>query len=171
MKILAPFDGVAGIRSVDVGDYVKDGADIVNIEDLSPLWVDFRAARALRRPRCKPGQAVEVTLDALPGRSFSGQVEALDSQVDANGRSLLVRARLDNPGALLQARHVRARARRVRACARARVVVPEEALVPQGGKQYLIKVVDGPDGRQGRRSASRRASACACRARSRSSKA
>ncbi len=39
---MAPFDGIAGIRSVNVGDYLKDGADIVNIEDLDALYVDFR---------------------------------------------------------------------------------------------------------------------------------
>ncbi len=41
-RILAPFDGVVGIRSVAVGDYVKDGADLVNLEDRSRMWVDFR---------------------------------------------------------------------------------------------------------------------------------
>lgn len=144
MKILAPFDGVAGIRSVNVGDYVKDGADLVNIEDTSQVWVDFRLPERYLA-RLKTGQPVEVVLDAMPGRTFSGQVDALDSQLDANGRSLLVRARLANPDGVLRT-GMFARTRTMFAVRENALVVPEEALVPQGGKQFLIKIVDGPKG-------------------------
>ena len=149
MKILAPFDGVAGIRSVNVGDYVKDGADLVNVEDTSQVWVDFRLPERYLA-QLKPGQAVEVALDAMPGRNFRGQVDALDSQLDANGRSLLVRARLANPDGVLRS-GMFARTRTLLAVRENALVVPEEALVPQGGKQFLIKVVDGPQGKVSQR--------------------
>jgi membrane fusion protein (multidrug efflux system) len=149
MKILAPFDGVAGIRSVNLGDYVKDGADLVNIEDTSQVWVDFRLPERYVA-QLKPGQAVEVSPDAMPGRSFRGQVDALDSQLDANGRSLLVRARLANPDGVLKS-GMFARTRTLLAVRDNALVVPEEALVPQGGKQFLIKVVDGPQGKVSQR--------------------
>ncbi|WP_341889172.1 efflux RND transporter periplasmic adaptor subunit [Variovorax sp. YR752] len=144
MRIVSPFDGVAGIATVNLGDYVKDGADLVNIEDASSMSVDFRLPERYLA-RLKPGQPVEVQVDALPGRSFSGRIDAVDSQVDANGRSLLVRARLPNPQGELKA-GMFARARTVFAVRERAVVVPEEALVPQGGRQYLVKVVDGPAG-------------------------
>ena len=149
MRIIAPFDGVAGIASVNLGDYVKDGADLVNIEDLSSVWIDFRLAERYLA-RLKAGQPVEVQLDAMPGRKFSGKVDAVDSQLDANGRSLLVRARLTNgDGTLRSGMFARARIvfeRRERA-----FVVPEEALVPLGGKQYIVKVVDTPNGKMAQR--------------------
>jgi len=146
MKIVAPFDATTGIRRADVGDYLKDGADIVNLEDLSSLSVDFSLPeRYLARVRT--GQAVEVALDALPGRVFKGRVEALDAQVDANGRAVLVRARVDNPGALLKP-GMFARPRVVFAVRENAVVVPEEALVPLAGRQYVFKLVDGPGGRK-----------------------
>lgn len=144
MKIFAPFDGVVGIRSVNVGDYVKDGADLVNIEDLSSVWVDFRLPERYMA-RLKAGQEVEVTLDALPDRQFTGRVDALDSALDANGRSVLVRARLANAGGQFRA-GMYARARVVFDVRERALVVPEEALVPAGDKQYVFKVVDGPDG-------------------------
>ncbi len=144
MKIVAPFDGVAGIRNVNRGDYVKDGADLVNIEDLSQMWVDFRLPERFVA-RVKPGQVVEVSLDAVAGKQFAGRVQALEALVDADGRSLLVRARLDNPGQVLKS-GLFARTRIVFARREGALVVPEEALVPQGGKQYLIKVVEGPGG-------------------------
>ncbi len=149
MRIVAPFDGVAGIRSVNLGDYVKDGADLVNIEDTSSMWVDFRLAERFLAS-LKQGQGVEVQLDAMPGRKFSGQVDAIDSLLDANGRSLLVRARLRNQSGELRS-GMFARARVVFAMRDNALVVPEEALVPQGGKQYLVKVVDGPNGKVAQR--------------------
>ncbi len=149
MKILAPFDGVAGIRSVDVGDYVKDGADLVNVEDTTQVWVDFRLPERYLA-QLRPGQQVEVALDAMPGRNFRARIDALDSQLDANGRSLLVRARLANPDGALRT-GMFARTRTLLAVRDSALVVPEEALVPQGGKQYLIKVVDGAQGKVSQR--------------------
>lgn len=146
MRIEAPFDAVAGIKSVNLGDYVKDGADLVQLEDLSSVWVDFRLPERFM-PHVRGGQSVEVTLDALPGKRFAGQVRALDSLVDANGRSLLVRAQLDNPDGAFKS-GMFARTRIVFAQRAGALVVPEEALVPLGGKQWLVKVVDGPDGRK-----------------------
>jgi membrane fusion protein (multidrug efflux system) len=148
-KVVAPFAGVVGIRSVDVGDFVKDGADLVAIEDTSSLWVDYRLPERFI-PRVRPGQAVEVVLDAAPQMRLQARVEALDSQVDAGGRSLLVRARLDNRDGGLKS-GMFARTRTVFAARTDAVVVPEEALVPQGDRQFLIKVVDGPNGKMSQR--------------------
>jgi len=145
MQVLAPFDGTAGLRVVDVGDYVKDGADLVNIENLASLTVQF-ALPERHIDRLRTGQPVEVTLDALPGRSFKGRVQAVDSQVDANGRALQVLAQVENPGAQLKP-GMFARPRVVFAVREGAVVVPEEALVPQGGKQMIYKVVTGADGK------------------------
>ncbi len=142
LVVRAPFDGVAGIRSVNLGDYLKDGADMVNLEDRSRMWVDFRLPERYVGP-VKAGLPVQVTLDAMPGRRFAGKVEALDAQVDANGRSLLVRARIDKPDAALTS-GMFARARIVFAVRERALMVPEEALVPQAGKQYIVKVIDGP---------------------------
>ncbi|MCW5613364.1 MAG: efflux RND transporter periplasmic adaptor subunit [Rubrivivax sp.] len=146
MQVLAPFDGTAGLKMVDVGDYVKDGADIVNLEDLSALTVQF-ALPERYIDRVRPGLPVEVALDALPERQFKGRVLAVDSQVDANGRALQVLARVDNPGTLLKP-GMFARPRVVLAVREGAVVVPEEALVPVAGRQYLYKVVDGPQGQK-----------------------
>jgi membrane fusion protein, multidrug efflux system len=142
LAIMAPFDGVVGIRSVALGDYVKDGADLVSLEDRSRMWVDFRLPERFVG-QTKVGQVVQVSLDAMPGQVFASKVEALDALVDANGRSLLVRARVDQPGAELKS-GMFARARVVFAVRERALMVPEEALVPQGGKQYLIKAVPAP---------------------------
>ncbi|WP_395702907.1 efflux RND transporter periplasmic adaptor subunit [Aquabacterium sp.] len=144
MKVVAPFDGVAGIRNVNVGDYVKDGADLVQVEDISTMLVDFRLPERYLA-QLKTGQAVSVNLDALPGRNYVAHVEAVDSQLDASGRSLLVRARVANTAAELRS-GMFARTRVVFGVREQAIVVPEEALVPQGDQQFVVKVVDGPNG-------------------------
>lgn len=144
MAIVAPFDGVTGIRLVNVGDYVKDGAELVNLEDSGVMMVDFRLPEAVVS-RLRLRQAVDLSLDGLAGRRFAAHVEAIDAQLDSNGRSLLVRARLNNPGGVLRP-GMFARARIVFEVRPQALVVPEEALMPLGGKQYLFKVVDGAGG-------------------------
>lgn len=144
MKVTAPFDGLVGIRNVNVGDYVKDGADLVQVEDVSTVLVDFRLPERYLA-QLKPGQGVTVNLDSLPGKPFTGRVEAMDSQLDASGRSLLVRARLANAGGELRS-GMFARTRIVFGARDNAILVPEEALVPQGNQQFLIKVIDGPNG-------------------------
>lgn len=144
MKILSPFDGMAGIRQVSVGDYLKDGSEIVGVEDLSLMLVDFRLPERYIA-QIKVGLTIELLIDALPDARFKGVIEALDSQVDANGRSLLVRARVDNPGTQLKA-GLFVRPRVVFGVRQGALVVPEEALVPQGGKQYLYKITNGDGG-------------------------
>jgi membrane fusion protein (multidrug efflux system) len=97
MRIIAPFDGTVGIRNINVGDYVKDGADLVNIEDLSSMYVDFKLPERFQG-KLKREQQVELQLDAMPGRVFKAKVEAIDPQIDANGRSISVRAVMPNTG-------------------------------------------------------------------------
>lgn len=143
LKIVAPFDGIAGIRAINVGDYLKDGADIVNIEDLDALYVDFRLPERYQT-KVRPGQTALVEVDALPGRRYSAVIHAIDPLVDANGRSIALRGCIDNrhmqlrPGMFARVTSVFG----VREDAR---VIPEEAIVPQGGKQFVFRLVDGPD--------------------------
>jgi len=143
LKIVAPFDGIAGIRQVNVGDYLKDGSDIVNIEDIEAIYVDFRLPERFQN-KIKRGQTAVLDIDALPGRKYNAQIQAIDPLIDANGRSIGVRGCIDNrqlqlrPGMFARVNTVFG----VRENAR---VVPEEAIVPQGGRQFVIKLLEGPN--------------------------
>ncbi len=95
MRLIAPFNGVVGIRNVNVGDYVKDGADLINLENIGSLYVDYRLPERFQT-KVMPGQTIEVKLDAFAGRMFKAKVEAVDPLIDANGRSIGVRAVLAN---------------------------------------------------------------------------
>jgi len=145
MAVRAPFAGTAGIRLVNVGDYVKDGADLVALEDARQMLVDYRLPERYGG-RVKPGQSVELTLDALPGRSFKAAVEAIDPLLDTNGRSVGVRALLLAPGRAGLRTGMSAQVTTVFSVIEAALVVPEEAVLPQGGKQLVIQLVAPPGG-------------------------
>lgn len=145
MRVVAPFDGTVGLRNINLGEYVKDGAELVNLEDTSQLTVDFRLPERYQT-RIATGQSVKVELDALPGKTFSARVQAVDPLLDANGRSIAVRAVLPPaPGGELRP-GMFARVTTVFATNDAALVVPEEAIVPQGGKQFVVVLVQEGEG-------------------------
>ncbi len=140
-EIKAPFAGIIGLRVVSVGDYVKEGADLVNLEAIDPLKVDFRVPETFLR-QVQVGQSVEVALDALPGKSYDGKVLALNPLVDAAGRAIVIRAQVKNQDAALRP-GMFARVRLITRAEREALVLPEEALVPQGTEQFVFRIVDG----------------------------
>ena len=140
MRIVAPFDGVVGIRTVSIGDYVKDGADLINIEDVRTLKVDFRLPERYMT-QVKVGQSVDISADALPGKTFRGNLDAINPRVDANGRSLELRARLDNSDGLLRP-GMFARVRVILGERNDALLIPEEAIVPQGDDFFVFRVID-----------------------------
>lgn len=94
--IRAPFAGLAGIRQVDLGQYIEAGDAIVSLQALNPIYVDYTLAERYLT-RIQTGQKISLQLDALPGRSFEGEVSALNPGVDTGTRTLKVRATLNNP--------------------------------------------------------------------------
>jgi membrane fusion protein (multidrug efflux system) len=142
LKIIAPFDGIVGIRQVNVGDYLKDGADIVNIEDIDAIYVDFRLPERYQS-KVRRGQTAQLDIDALPGQRYSAQIQAIDPLIDANGRSVGIRGCIDNRALQLRP-GMFARVNTVFGVRDNASVIPEEAIVPQSGKQFVIKLLDGP---------------------------
>ncbi|MEO8537484.1 MAG: efflux RND transporter periplasmic adaptor subunit [Betaproteobacteria bacterium] len=140
-EIKAPFSGVIGLRVVSVGDYVKEGADMVNLESIDPLKVDFRVPETAMR-QVQPEQTLTVTLDALPGRTFDGRVLAMNPLVDAAGRSVVIRAVVRNADTSLRP-GMFTRVTLITKDAKDALVVPEQAIVPQGDEQFVFKIVDG----------------------------
>lgn len=144
-RIRAPFDGVLGLRQVSVGDYVEAGADLVRIEDLSSMEVDLRLPERFLG-EIEQGQLILLTLDAYPQASLKARLVALDAQVDASGRALLVRGRLETNDAKLRT-GMFARATLVTGESPEAVVIPEEALVV-GADESHVFLVDGDRARR-----------------------
>ena len=141
MDLRAPFSGIIGLRVVSVGDYVKEGADMVNLEAIDPLKVDFRVPE-IYLGDVQVGQALNVSLDALPNRQFEGKVLAVNPLVDSAGRSIVIRAVVRNADTQLRP-GMFARVALITREAKNALVIPEQAVVPQGEDQFVFKVVDG----------------------------
>jgi RND family efflux transporter MFP subunit len=94
--IKAPFAGRLGLRNVDIGQYVAVGTSLVTLQQLDPIYADFPAPEEALRTLAV-GQRVSMTVDAIPGRSFDGKIEAIDARVSAESRNVTARAVFVNP--------------------------------------------------------------------------
>ena len=94
--IRAPFAGRLGLRNVDIGQYVAVGTSLVTLQQLDPIYADFPVPEEALRSLAV-GQRVSMTVDAIPGRSFEGKIEAIDARVSAESRNVTARAVFANP--------------------------------------------------------------------------
>jgi membrane fusion protein (multidrug efflux system) len=96
-KILrAPFDGRLGITTVNPGQYLNTGDKVVTLQELDPVYVDFRLPQE-QLAQVHTGLAIRLNLDALAGQSFPGKITALDPLVDSASRNFQVEATVPNP--------------------------------------------------------------------------
>jgi membrane fusion protein (multidrug efflux system) len=139
--IKAPFAGTVGLRKVSPGSYIGVGTAVVNLEKIDVLKLDFKLPEQFL-PSVAVGQYVDVIVDAHPGRTFVGEIYAIDPQVDVNGRALALRARLSNAELLLRPglfARVLVKGKQTREV----VLVPESAIVPRGGETFVFRIEAG----------------------------
>jgi len=141
MTILAPFEGVAGLRQVSPGAYVKAGQDIARLEGIGTLKLDFRVPE-LYLGRIRSNQQVQVRVDAFLGETFHGAIYAGEPSVDEQTRTVLLRALVPNPDVRLKP-GMFARVLLVLGTRENALIVPEQAIVPRGNDNYVFRVVEG----------------------------
>ena len=93
--IKAPFTGVLGIRQVSLGQYLAAGQAIVSLQTLSPIYVNFGVPQQ-DAGRVVAGHMVRVTNNDLPGMSFTGRINALDSVINEQTRNIQVQTVVTN---------------------------------------------------------------------------
>jgi len=94
--IRAPFTGMAGIREVNLGDYLEAGAKIVSLQSLDPIYVDFALPQE-HLSLVQSGETVTLAVDAFPDVEFTGKITAIDSKVSEETRNISLQATLANP--------------------------------------------------------------------------
>ena len=139
--LIAPFDGILGLREVSLGDYVSPGQALVNLESVDPIKLDFKLAEKYAAHVVK-GLKFDVSVDAWPGRTFHGEIQAVDPRLDEGTRTVKVRARLPNhdlglkPGMFariaLDLGHVRDA-----------LFVQEQAVQAKGSASMVFRIIDG----------------------------
>ena len=139
--VIAPFEGVTGLRQISPGAYVKAGQDVARLEGIGTLKLDFRVPE-LYLGKIKAGQEVQVRMDAFGAETFRGEIYAIEPAVDEQTRTVLLRARVPNPGARLKP-GMFARVVLVLEVRENALILPEQALVPQGKDRFVYRLADG----------------------------
>ena len=93
--IVAPFSGRLGILQVSIGQYLTPGTSLVSLQAMDPLYLDFSVTEQ-HLSDLKLGQKVNLQLDAYPGQSFTGDLSAINSKINADTRNIDLQATVPN---------------------------------------------------------------------------
>lgn len=140
LYIRAPFAGTVGLRKISLGDLVGPDTTITTLDDTRVIKLEFGVPEAFLSDVSK-GMTVAGTSAVYPDRRFAGKVTSVDSRVDPTTRSVTVVAEVPNTGGLLKPGMFLSIALEKR---RENVLlIPEEALVPREGRQFVYLVQEG----------------------------
>ena len=145
--IRAPFSGILGIRQVNLGQYLKDGDPVVELQSLSPIYVNFDVPQQ-SASQIRPGREVRITVNDPGGTAVTGRVTALDSVVNEATRNVRAQATLQNrdgslrPGMFVQAEVVTGAGQQV-------IALPASAInyAPFGDSVFIVSDMKSPDGK------------------------
>ena len=140
-RIRAPFTGVTGLREVSKGDFVEVGQKLVDLVRLDPIELDLRAPEVVLSSLAV-GQKVDFAVASFPGQTFTAQIVAIAPTIEAGGRSVSLRARLDNPEQRLRP-GMSAQVHINLSTSGQALLVPEQAIWPNGEQKMVYLVVDG----------------------------
>ncbi|MCR6632497.1 MAG: efflux RND transporter periplasmic adaptor subunit [Magnetospirillum sp.] len=144
--VFAPFDGVLGVRKVDLGQYVQPGQAMVNLQDLSVMLADFTVSQK-DLAVVQVGAPIAMTTDAWPGRVFTGVIAALEPKVDEKTGMIAVQGRFPNAdGALRPGMFARIEVTRPTVAEVVTVPVSAVAYNLHGDSVFVVK--DGADGKE-----------------------
>ncbi len=142
----SPFGGVLGIRQINVGQYLKSGDPIVQLESLDPIYVNFALPQQYIG-RLSEGQAIRIQADGLPEKTFTGAITAINSIVDTSTRNIQVQGTVANPDHLLRS-GMFAAVQTLLPDKKNVVMIPSTAVqyAPYGDSVFVIEEMKGPDG-------------------------
>ncbi len=144
--IVAPFDGILGIRQVDLGQYLDVGKPIVPLQSTDPIYVNFTLPQE-NLDQIAAGKKIRVKANGVAGDQFEGEITAIDSRFDESTRNIAIQGTVANaenrlrPGMFVNVE----------------VVQPEQDVVsipatsisyaPYGDSIFVVKDIQGPDGK------------------------
>jgi len=145
--IRAPFDGITGLRNVYMGEYLKAGAEIVRLEDVSRMRIRFTVAQNDLN-KIHIGQAMNIFVDAEPNSVFTGTISAIEPAVNFQSGVIQVQADIPNLEHKLRS-GMFAKANIILPTLRSQIIVPETAInhTLYGETVYLLTEQQDKDGK------------------------
>lgn len=146
--IRAPFGGDLGIRQVNIGQYLKSGDPIVQLESLDPIYVNF-ALPQQSLSKLAVGQQLEVRADGIPDKAFTGTITAINSAIDTATRNIQIQGTVANPDHLLRS-GMFAGVRVILSNVEKAIMIPATAVqyAPYGDSLFVIEPMKGQDGKE-----------------------
>jgi membrane fusion protein (multidrug efflux system) len=144
----APFDGVTGIRQVNLGQYLKEGDMVVTLQAFDPIYVNFSLPQQ-DLSKLAVGQPVALRVDAFEGQAFAGKITAINSLVDQATRNIQVQATFQNsdfrlrPGMFAKVSVIMSEKQSV-------VAIPATAIhyAPYGDSIFIVSEMKDPQGKE-----------------------
>lgn len=146
-QLTAPFDGLVGIRQVNLGQYLNPGAEIVPLQSLDPIYVEFSLPQQ-HFETIAVGKKLRVAASGVTGDRFDGEITAIDSRVDEATRNVKVQGTLKNadhklkPGMFVEVEVLLPKTDGV-------LAIPSSSIAyaPYGDSVYLVNDAKDPDGK------------------------
>lgn len=140
-KITAPFNGILGFRKASIGAYTSVGQDLVTIDAMDPIKVQFKLPE-YTLSYLKLGQEIDLKVDAYPGEVFKGKIYAIDPKIGERTRNVSAKASISNTDYRLKP-GLFARLHLSLSQKDKTLFLPESALVPMGQDYFVFTLVDG----------------------------
>ena len=149
-RLVAPFDGLVGIRQISLGQYVNPGSAIVALQSLDPIFIEFSVPQQ-HFASLAVGKKLHLAVNGLDGGKFDGEITAIDSLVDPNTRNILVQGTVGNaehklrPGMFADVEVLLPESSGV-------LAIPSSAIsyAPYGDSVFVVREKKGPDGKPGK---------------------
>ncbi len=147
-KIVAPFDGLVGIRQVNLGQYLQPGAPIAPIESLDPIYVEFSVPQQ-SFDLVTVGKKLRLVASGVTGRQFQGEITAINSRIEEATRNVTIQGTIKNPDHAL----------RPGMFVNVEVLLPEKdgvmaipssaiSYAPYGDSVYVVRDTEGAAGKE-----------------------
>ena len=141
LALASPAKGIVTKRMVTQGQMVQAGMPLLEVADLSTIWVDADIYQ-YELPWIKVGQKVEMSLSYMPGETFAGQIDYIYPYLKEATRTVKVRLRFPNPQLKLKP-EMFAQVQIKSPVTKEVVVVPTEAVLDTGLKQHVFIALGG----------------------------
>ena len=139
--LVAPFDGIVGLRNISVGALAQPGMRIVTLDDNSVMKLDFSIPEIFIAT-LKAGAKIQARTRVYPDRVFEGEISSIDTRIDPVTRSVITRALLDNSDNLLKAGMLMQVV--INKDPRQTLIVPEESVITSGNDSFVL-LIDASD--------------------------
>jgi Cu(I)/Ag(I) efflux system membrane fusion protein/cobalt-zinc-cadmium efflux system membrane fusion protein len=136
LTLFSPVTGIVTKRLVTQGQYVMTGSTLLEVADLTYVWVDAQIYE-YELPWVRVGQKAVMTLQYLPGETFTGTIEYIYPYLNDITRTARVRMRFPNPGIKLKP-EMYAQVEIKSALPHPVVAVPPEAVLDSGEKHLVF---------------------------------